>query len=70
VITVKKILLAIDGSDHSKRAIPAGAKLAKALDAEIIVEEIRGAGVASVQARTLALELGPHDITGHDVCRT
>lgn len=78
---MKKILLAIDGSDHSKRAIPVGAELAKALDAEILVfhqreheaaprlsvdvedpsdadalvdaavEEIRGAGVASVQSR-------------------
>jgi nucleotide-binding universal stress UspA family protein len=81
VITVKKILLAIDGSDHSKRAISVGAEMAQALSAEILVfhqrehkvaprlsvdvedpkdasalvdtavEEIRGAGVASVEGR-------------------
>jgi nucleotide-binding universal stress UspA family protein len=78
---MKKILLAIDGSEHSKRAIPVGAEMAKALSAEILVfhqreheaaprlsvdvedpkdasalvdsavEEIRGAGVASVEGR-------------------
>jgi nucleotide-binding universal stress UspA family protein len=57
-----RILLAVDGSEHSKKAVPAAADLAKCADGEIRVFHVREvevgrAGVVPLETTTDAADL-------------